>query len=113
MTEAANWPAYFFAISGGVLVVMQIVKGITRQPPIEAEFATKQEVKDGLRGMGGRVDDVAARVDRAIERLSEKLDARMNDLLMVDERRTKAIHERINELSAMVARLDERTNGKQ
>lgn len=136
-TQAVGqWVLVLFGVGGFAWVVLQIVNSFRRRPPIEAEFATKEEVRrvtDHLtcefsrlreassggvtRGefeqfraqVTGQIGEIRGRIDAQTEKISEKIDGLRQDLLADSERKSLRVHERIDELEREAARLDERT----
>ena len=87
--EVAMVFAAIVAIAGGAVVLRKL---FVRQPPIEAEFVSKEEFREYSR-----------EVTRSFEKLGEKIDDLKRETSNAGERRAIAIHERINAIDRAVA----------
>jgi hypothetical protein len=84
-------------------------KLLIRKPPIEVEFVTKDEFRLFRDSVERELNSLRDRLDARFMRLGEKLEDLRADLLNAGERRGNSLHQRINELEAGLARVDERT----
>jgi len=114
------------------LVVLQVVAFFRRKPPIEAEFATKAELRDLVKAIQHLRDSMHGCITRgechtfrsATEtsmttlrdsiagthlQIIEKLDEMRREILICEERHLGDVYSRLNEIQACVARLDERS----
>jgi hypothetical protein len=107
--ELERWIISAAAVGGVVLVGMKL---FGRRVGMEAEFVTKEEfrqfrmaVEHDLGGLRDRIDSRHLGVIETIEKLKQSL-------LEDGERRAGALHKRLSELEAGLARVDERTKAK-
>ena len=102
-----NWLLSAAAVVSMVLLGKKL---FARKPPAEPDFASQSEFRllrqNVERDLGGLRD----RLDERFERLSEKIEQAKSDLLTAGDQRGRSIHERINQLEAGLARVDERTH---
>jgi len=84
-------------------------KLFVRKPPIEAEFVMKAEFALFKHGVETQFEKMQSKIDTSFFAIREKLDEVKGDLLADGSRRSGAIQERLNDLDAQVARVDERT----
>ena len=91
----------FLWVFAALLLIASLLWGFRRRPPIEAEFVTKEEFKEFKND-----------VDAKITRLFDKLDEAKAEILVAGQRRSTSIHERLNQLEAQAARIDERTRAE-
>jgi hypothetical protein len=80
-----------------------------RKPSIDAEFVTKTEFRAFREGVERDLNSLRDKLDARFLTLAEKIDTLKTELLVAVERRGSSIHQRMNELEAGLARLDERT----
>jgi hypothetical protein len=80
-----------------------------RKPPFEAEFVTKEEFRTFREGVERDLNGLRDKIDARFLNLGEKMEDMKTELLIAGERRGSSLHRRINELTAGLARVDERT----
>lgn len=73
-----------------------------RKPPIEAEFVKIEEFREFQA-------EVRHTLNGNYGKISDKIDEMKSELLITEERRAIALHERINDISVKVAAINERT----
>jgi hypothetical protein len=102
-----NWLLSAAAVVSMVLLGKKLFARKTTIDPeavSQSEFRLfRQSVERDLGGLRDRLDD-------RFERLGEKIEQTKSDLLAAGEQRGHSIHERINQLEAGLARVDERTH---
>lgn len=99
-------------VLGCIVLIIQIAKANKRTPSIEAEFATKGEVKD-LSGKISKIEkDVGEKVDGLRQDVGNKVDGLRQDLQVMyksiersDEARTSGIHVRLNDIAETSATM--------
>ena len=84
-------------------------KLLARKPPIEAGFVTRAEAGRFEGSVRRELAALRDRMDARFETLGGKLDLAKAELLDAGARREAALRERINQLEAGLARVDERT----
>jgi hypothetical protein len=84
-------------------------KLFVRRPTIEAEFVTKAEFRIFRESVERDLENLRERLDARFQGLGEKLELFKSEILAAGERRGSALHQRINELESGLARVDERT----
>ena len=77
--------------------------------PGDGPFVSQAEFHESKREIAHELETLRARFDHSFERVLHKLDENKTELLTAAEARGQALHDRINQLQAQVARLDERT----
>ena len=80
-----------------------------RKTPLEQEFLSKTEFAPFRSGVERDLSSLRDRLDARFLSLSEKIEELRSDLLKDGERRADALHRRINDMEAGLARVDERT----
>ena len=84
-------------------------KLLVRKPPIEAEFTSKAEFRIFQERVEQDLIGLRDKIDARFLGLGEKIEQMKGELLSAGERRGDSLHQRINELEAGLARVDERT----
>jgi hypothetical protein len=107
--QLETWLLCAVAVAGAVALSMKL---FVRRPSLEAEFVTKEEfrsfrasVEQDLNGLRDRIDSRHVAVIQSLEQVK-------GALLADGERRAAALHVRLNEMEAGLARVDERTRAK-
>jgi len=77
--------------------------------PAENQFVTQMEFHESKRDIARELETVRGRLDHYFERVLQKLDEHKTEMLSAADTRSQALHDRLNQLQAQVARLDERT----
>jgi hypothetical protein len=95
----------------GTIAVLAL-KLLVRKPPIEAEFVSKSEFRLFRESVERELNGLRDRIDARFLSVIEKIEQLKTELLTDGERRSGALQQRLNQLEAGVARLDERTRGK-
>lgn len=88
-------------VLGAVYLVIQIFRSSRRNPPIESEFASKQE----LTVLEQRCQRNEERVSTKLDELSKQLQIMYEKIERSDEARTSGIHNRMNGIAENVAGL--------
>lgn len=91
-------------------VVALVIKLFVRKPAIEAEFVSKSEFLMVTNELKEHITDVRRRMDNEIRYITERLDDMKAEIMASGEHRSIKIHERLDTMTAMIARLDERTD---
>jgi hypothetical protein len=133
--EIGTWLISCAAVMAIVTLAISIYGKLfpKRHPPIETEFATKRELKNQAQFCIPRIDriereflarvefqdfkreireelvGISSRIASTNVLVIEKLDVMKGDLMAAGERRASVIHARINDMSSLVSRVDERT----
>ncbi len=84
-------------------------KLLVRKPPLEAEFVTRADAGRFEESVRRELAALRDRMDARFESLGGKLDLAKAELLDAGAWREAALHKRINQLEAGLARVDERT----
>ena len=103
----------FVLIAVAILVgIAQVIQVFRRSPPLEAQFATKDEVDATRAEIDGRIAELRAETDERLTGLSRKLDNQRAEILSkldannaLAETRVSGVHKRINRSNASLARL--------
>lgn len=82
-----------------------------RTPSLREEFVARSEFEKFQEFVQEDLESMRTKMDSDTRFLGGKIDDMQSELLIAGEHRAKAIHERINTVEGMVARLDERTHG--
>ena len=85
------------------------VKLFARKAPSADRYVQHEEFHEFGRDMARELETVRARLDHSFERVLQRLEEHTAQVLTADEKRSHSLQERIHELQAQVARLDERT----
>jgi hypothetical protein len=104
---AKDWLSLLSAVAGSTAALVVIFR---RRPSIDAEFATKTELHASEAVAGEQLTRLESRLGRDIRRLFDKLEQTKDEMLADSRERGREIDERLGELSAQVARLDERSH---
>ena len=97
-----------FALTALLGLVSLGVKVFGRKPA-ENQFVTQTEFHESKRDIARELETVRGRLDHYFERVLQKLDEHKTEMLSAADTRSQALHERLNQLQAQVARLDERS----
>ena len=92
-----------------VSIAALIMKVFVRKPPIEAEFVSRTEFRMFREGVERELYGLRDRIDARFLSVVEKMEQMKAELLAEGERRAGAIQQRLNEMEAGLARVDERT----
>jgi hypothetical protein len=87
------------------------VKVLGRKAPAQTAYVPQQEFHEFRRDMARDLDAVRTRLDQSFDRVLQRLDDHKSEVLLAQEKRSQAVQDRLHELQAQVARLDERTKG--
>jgi hypothetical protein len=109
MPPAGAIESWLLSAAAVLSLIVLVKKVLVRKPPLEAEFATKAEVRQTAERTEREMGELRERLDSRLAALGGKLDQVRADLLEAGERRAESIHRRLNELEAGLARVDERT----
>jgi hypothetical protein len=90
-------------------IVATIIKLFVRKTALETEFVTKEEFRIFRAAVERDLGGLRDRIDSRHLAILEALDKLRVDLMADAERRAVAIHNRLNEAEATLARVDERT----
>ena len=100
----------------GVAVLVSLACGVLnifvsgrRNPPIDAQFATKAELASIKGELSGQTMALRAELNTDIRRIFERLDTLSIDLNQAGEHRTEQLREYIQTLAVQIARVDART----
>jgi hypothetical protein len=85
------------------------VKVLGRKPPAENAYVPQQEFHEFRRDMARDLDAVRTRLDQSFERVLQRLDEHKSEVMLAHKKRSQAVQDRLHDLQAQVARLDERT----
>jgi len=100
-----NWLFAMAAILAIAYMIGKIVIGAVRltrrEPPIDAEFATKREMFV-LRNESLHNDD---KIEGKIDNLRTEIKGDISTLAMADEKRSSGIHRRVDEVLSAVSRV--------
>jgi hypothetical protein len=103
-----NWLLSAAAVVSMVLLGRKL---FARKTPAEPDFVSQSEFLLFRQSVERDLGALRDRLDDRFERLGEKVEQTKSDLLAAGEQRGRSIHERINQLEAGLARVDERTHG--
>lgn len=95
----------FSMVSNGVTIFLSG----RRNPPIDAQFATKAELASIKGELSGQTMALRAELNTDIRRIFERLDTLSIDLNQAGEHRTEQLREYIQTLAVQIARVDART----
>ncbi len=107
--QPGTMEAWLLSAAAVFSIALLAKKLLVRKPPIEAEFVTKAEFRLFRDSVERDLNALRDRLDARFLRLTEKLEELRADLLNAGERRGNSLHQRLNELEAGLARVDERT----
>ncbi len=96
------------AVAVGAIAALA-VKLFVRKTPLEAEFVTKEEFRIFRAAVERDLSGLRDRIDSRHLAILEALDKLRTDLLSDADRRSVALHKRLNDAESTLARLDERT----
>lgn len=98
-------------VSAAAVVSMILLgkKLFARKRPADPEVVSKSEFGQFRESVERDLGGLRDRLDERFERLGEKLAKTRADLLADGEQRARSLHDRINQLEAGLARVDERT----
>ena len=88
-----SWLIQFMSVMVIVIAILQIISFFRRKPPIDAEFATKAE----LRLVEEKTGEELTKVGNAIGALSDQIRKDYDNIQRSGEARASGIHKRINE----------------
>src|SRR5262245_26474051 len=88
------------------------VKIFGRKAPAETRYLPQEEFHEFRRDMARDLEAVRARIDHSFERVLQRLDEHKSEVLIAQQKRSQAVQDRLHELQAQVARLDERTKSE-
>ncbi len=97
-----------FALTALLGLVSLGVKLFGRKPT-DHQFVSQSEFHESRREIARELEAVRLRLDHHFERVLQKLDEHKTDVLTAGETRSRLLQDRLNDLQAQVARLDERT----
>ena len=72
-------------------------------------FVARDEFHDFRHDIAAELDALRSRLDNSFERVLRRLDERASEVLLAHDQRSQAMQDRLAELQAQIARLDERT----
>lgn len=101
-----TWLLAAFAAGSMALVFRKL---LPRKPGAETDFVPRAEFRQAQERTQRDIEALRDRLDARFLALSEKLDALKTELLEAGERRGSSLHQRLAELEAGLARVDERT----
>ena len=107
-TDAVFTGQLVFALTALLGLVSVGIKVFGRKPS-EHPYVSQAEFHETKRELARELESVRGRLDHHFERVLHKLDEHKTEMLTAAEGRSQALHERINQLQAQVARLDERS----
>lgn len=93
------WVLALAIIIGIAAGVAKLIDMFRRKPPIDAEFATKKELKS-VRGESSRGDRA---IESKIDALRSEIKADYQQLSAADERRASGVHKRVDQILAAVS----------
>ena len=102
----------FIVPAGAIVGLIVLVKSLIpkpRTPAIEAEFVTKAEFSAEVCRQKAEFERNRGEMKEESKAVLEAVAELRRDVLNAGERRAIAIHERINHIESMMARIDERT----
>ena len=107
--QLETWLLCAIAVGGAVALGMKL---FVRRPSLEAEFVTKDEFRAFRTSVEQDLNGLRDRIDSRHVALIQSLEQMKGSLMADAERRGAALHVRLNEMEAGLARVDERTRGK-
>lgn len=109
--NALAYTAIIVSIVGTVAVIIFGIIGIARrQPSVDAQFATKQELGELKGEIRENLTNLRSELREDFKSLADKLDERLPELSTDNERRAVLLHNRLNEHENRIARLEGRAN---
>jgi hypothetical protein len=109
-TDALFTGQLVFALTALLGLVSLGVKVFVRKPPTDNRYVPHEEFHEFRRDMARDLEALRTRFDSSFERLLQRLDDHKTEVLLAEDKRSQALQDRIHELQAQVARLDERTS---
>lgn len=89
--------------------IYAMIMSSRRNPPIDAQFATKSELAQMKGEISGQASAIRTELTLDIRRIFERMDVFSQDINAAAERRNEALRKDITELAVKIERVDSRT----
>jgi hypothetical protein len=99
--ELVTFFIILFSALGGLWLIIQIVQSLRRSPPIDREFATKDEVALIKEEVGARIDNLEVHFDDLKAALEVGLKTIGKDAALSDSK----LHHRVDQILAVVSEI--------
>jgi hypothetical protein len=98
------WATIAALVIGFAWVIVQIIQSFRRTPPIDAQFATKQELAELRKDF----TDSLSELERKLDHNAEKIDTDLNRHNQQAEERARKIHGRVDQVLAGISKIQGR-----
>jgi hypothetical protein len=114
--EFAAWGMIAFALAGGVNQVLKLMDRFRGSPSgaeaaaeARARYVTRDELDDRLRDITSDIEEQSKALKAETQLILSKIEHVKGELNEASERRIISVHERLNEISAVAIRAEDRT----
>jgi len=104
--QSLGFLAIIVSIAGTIFSSMMAAR---RNPPIDAQFATKAELAQMKGELSGQASAIRAELTRDIREVFNRMEIFTQDINTAAERRHEALRKDITELAVKIERVDGRT----